>query len=146
MTKPQFLYTTYIQTTPEKLWEALTNGEFTRQYWGGYRIESDWKVGSPMKFYAPDGSLAHSDRVLRAEKPKLLSYSWKPLMKFVPDEPASIVTFELEPVGSLVKLTITHSDFPENSKVLPMISNGWPMVISSLKTFLETDKALPFLF
>lgn len=144
MSKPQFVYTTYIQTTPEKLWEALTNGEFTRQYWSGYRIESDWKVGSPMKFYAPDGSLAHSDKVLKADKPKLLSYTWKPLMKHVPDEPASTVTFELQPVEDWVKLTITHFDFPENSKVLPMISQGWPAVISSLKSFLETGKSLVY--
>ena len=71
MSKPQFVYTTYIQTTPEKLWEALTNGEFTRQYWGGYRIESDWKPGSSMKFYGPDGEVKHSDHVI---KPKNQSF------------------------------------------------------------------------
>lgn len=142
MSKPQFVYTTYIKTTPEKLWEALTNGEFTRQYWSGYRIESDWKEGSPMRFYAPDGSLAHSDKVLKADKPKFLSYTWKPLMKHVPDEPASTVTFELEPKESLVKLTVTHFDFPADSQILPMISKGWPLVISSLKSLLETNEPL----
>lgn len=146
MSKPQFVYITYINTTAEKLWEALTSGEFTSQYWQGYRIESDWKVGSPMRFYAPDGSLAHSDKVLKADKPNLLSYTWKPLMKHVPDEPASTVTFEIERKENLVKLTITHFDFPENSKMLPMISNGWPLVISSLKSFLETDKPLVYSF
>ncbi|KTD71085.1 MULTISPECIES: SRPBCC family protein [Legionella] len=146
MNKPQFVYTTYIQTTAEKLWEALTKGEFTQQYWNGFRVESDWHVGSPMKFYAPDGSLAHSDKVLRADKPKVLSYSWKPIMKGMPDEPASMVIFELEPEGNLVKLTVTHCDFPDNSEILPMISNGWPLVLSSLKSFLETGIALTYSF
>lgn len=142
MSKPQFVYTTYIQTTPEELWEALTNGEFTQKYWCGFRIESDWKVGSPLKLYAPDGTLAHSDKVLRADYPKVLSYGWKPLMKNVPDEAPSIVTFEIEPKEDVVKLTVTHYDFPENSKILPMISRGWPLVLSSLKTILESGKPL----
>jgi uncharacterized protein YndB with AHSA1/START domain len=146
MNKPQFVYTTYINTTPEKLWEALTKGEFTRQYWGGFRIESDWKVGSPVKFYAPDGSVVHSDHVLKSDKPKLLSYTWKPLFKEVPDESASTVTFEIERAENLVKLTVTHFNFPENSKILPMIGNGWPLVLSSLKTFLESDKPLEYTF
>jgi len=146
MSKPKFVYTTYIRTTPDKLWEALTGGDFTKQYWGGYRIESDWKIGSPMKFYAADGSLAHSDRVLEADRPKVLSYTWKPLGKNMPDEPPSTVTFELEQKGEFVKLTVTHSEFPEDSKMFPMISNGWPMVISSLKTMLETGKSLDFAF
>lgn len=144
MNKPQFVYTTYIKTTPEKLWEALTNGDFTRQYWKGFRIESDWKVGSPMKFYSPDGELAHSDKVLKADKPKMLSYTWKPLMKHLPDEPASTVIFELEPKDDLVKLTISHFDFIDNSEMLPKISYGWPLVISSLKSLLETGKALEY--
>lgn len=146
MNKPKFVYTTYIQTSPEKLWEALTSGDFTRKYWGGYRIESDWKVGAPMKFYAADGSLAHSDQVLIADRPKVLSYTWKPLGKHMPDEPASTVTFELEQKGEFVKLTVTHSEFPEDSKMFPMISNGWPLVISSLKTLLETGTPLDFAF
>ncbi|KTC80386.1 hypothetical protein Lche_2406 [Legionella cherrii] len=146
MSKPQFVYTTYIQTTAEKLWEALTKGEFTKEYWGGFRIESDWTVGSSMKFYAPDGSLIHSDKVLRADKPRILSYSWKPLMESMPDEPASTVIFELEPEGNLVKLTVTHSGFPEQSEILPKISYGWPLVLSSLKSFLETGTALAYSF
>ena len=140
--KPQFVYVTYIETTLDKLWEALTNGEFTRQYWSGYTVESDWTPGSPVKFYAPDGSLSHSDKVIRVEKPRLLSYSWRPVGKNVPEEPASTVCFELEPHGSVIKLTVTHSDFPEDSKIFPMISSGWPLVLSCLKTWLETDKAL----
>ena len=142
MSKPQFVYATYIQTTPEKLWEALTNGEFTRQYWGGYRIESDWKPGSSIKFYGPEGDLRHSDRVIKAEKPKYLSYTWKPLQEGMPDEPASTVSFEIENMGAYVKLTVSHFDFPENSKMFPMISGGWPLVLSSLKSYLENNKPM----
>ncbi len=144
MNKPQFIYSTYIKTTPEKLWEALTKGEFTQKYWNGFRIESDWVVGSAMKFYAPDGTLAHSDKVLKADKPKVLSYSWKPLMKHLPDEPASTVVFELEKVDDLVKLTVSHFDFPENTQMLAKISQGWPLVLSSLKSMLETGTALTY--
>ena len=142
MSKPQFVYTTYIQTTPEKLWEALTKGEFTTQYWGGYRVESDWKAGSTFKFYDPEGNLVHSDHVVKADRPNSLSYTWKPLQKEVPDEPASTVSFELEKMDAYVKLTITHFDFPEDSKMFTMISGGWPLVMSSLKSFLETGKPL----
>jgi len=140
--KPRFVYTTYIQTTPEKLWDALTNGEFTRQYWGGYRIESDWKAGSSLKFYGPDGDVRHSDHVVKAEKPKFLSYTWKPLQEGMPDESASTVNFEIEDMGTYVKLTVTHFDFPEGSKMFPMISGGWPLVLSSLKSFLENNKPM----
>ena len=75
------------------------------------------------------------DTVLRADKPKFLSYSWKPLKKDLPDEPATVVTFEIEPKENLVKFTVTHFDFPENSKMLPLNTRGWPLVISSLKSF-----------
>jgi uncharacterized protein YndB with AHSA1/START domain len=143
VSKPQFVYVSYIKTTPEKLWAALTEGEFTRQYWFGYRIESDWTAGSELKFYAPDGTLAHLDRVLRVEKPKILSYTWTPIpTEELRGEAPSTVTFELEPQGQVVKLTVTHFNFPDGSKVFPQICNGWPAVLSSLKTWLESGTAL----
>jgi uncharacterized protein YndB with AHSA1/START domain len=150
-TKPKFVYSTLITTTPEKLWAALTDAQFTTQYWGGVSVDSDWKVGSSVVFRMKDKVL-HNDTVLKSEPPRLLSYSFKPLhMEELLAEPASRVTFVIEEFtgkaprqGPVVKLTVTHEEFPEDSKILPMISQGWPDILSSLKTLLETGSAIEF--
>ena len=153
MDKPKFVYVTYIATTPEKLWTALTGGEFTRQYWGGRRIESDWKPGSPVKLPREDGTNDWRGEVLQADPPKLLSYTFEPLPNKnrrnlegrhvdVPPERPSRVTFEIVPIMGQVKLTLIHDDFEPDSKILPEISQGWPAILSSLKSLLEGDKAL----
>jgi len=147
-TKPKFVYVTLIKTTPEKLWTALTSPEFTRQYWMGTSLESDWKVGSEM-VYRRNGELNVDGRVLKSEPPRLLSYTFHSVAEEIKDEQPSRVTFEIEPLDakpgtsdSTVKLTVTHDNFPQESKVFPMISGGWPTVLSSLKSLLETGKAL----
>lgn len=150
-TKPKFVYTTLIATTPEKLWAALTDPAFTVQYWGGTRLESDWKVGSRIVFRWRD-QIVHDDIILKAEPPRLLSYSFHPIhIEELRSEPPSRVTFEIEEFaekskrqGAVVKLTVTHEDFPADSKIFPMISKGWPDVLSSLKTLLETGHAIEF--
>jgi len=142
MDKPSFVYVTYIKSTRERVWQALTDGAVTQAYWFGYRIESDWKVGGPLRFYDPSGKLAHDDRVLEAEPPARLAYSWRPLMKGFDKEPASRLTMTLEEVGALVKLTVEHDEFEPGSAVLPAVSRGWPAVLSSLKSLLETGEAL----
>jgi uncharacterized protein YndB with AHSA1/START domain len=148
---PKFVYVTLITTTPEKLWSALTSPEFTRQYWGGTNIESDWKVGSKVVFRWK-GKIVHNDTVLKSEPPRLLSYSFHPLQfeELLSEQP-SRVTFEIEEFtgksarqGPVVKLTVTHDDFPAESKIFPMISTGWPDILSSLKTMLETGQAIEF--
>ncbi|WP_438028692.1 SRPBCC family protein [Sorangium sp. So ce233] len=138
MSKPEFVYVTYIASTPEKVWEALTTGEFTRQYWGGRTIQSEWKPGSAVKHIKEDGSFDWEGEVLAAERPKLLSYTFGNVL----GERPSRVTFELALFGAHVKLTLTHDQFDEGSKVLPAISNGWPAILSSMKSLLETGKAL----
>jgi uncharacterized protein YndB with AHSA1/START domain len=144
--KPSFVYVTYIATTPQKLWQALTDGALTRQYWYGRRVESDWKVGSPVTYwYEAEGGEAVSDRgiVLESKPPRHLSYTWH--VEFVDelrDEHPSRVTVEIEPAGEAVKLTLVHGDFEPGSEVLEGVRSGWPAILASLKTLLETGKPL----
>jgi uncharacterized protein YndB with AHSA1/START domain len=140
MSKPDFVYTTYIETTPEKLWHALTDGEFTERYWFGYRATSDWKLGSPFQF-AKQGEPSVEGKVLASDPPKRLVYSWDPVK--TPRERTSRVTFDIEPRGKVVKLTVTHDELDERGETLRNISGGWPMVMASLKSLLETGHPLP---
>lgn len=140
-----FVYVTYIKTTPEKLWDALTSAEFTKQYWFGIAVTSDWKVGSPMT-YLRDGKVTVDGKVLIADRPKTLSYTFHDAVGEAAVEPPTRVTLEIEPeLGTeTVRLTVTHTDFIQNSKHRISISNGWPAVLSGLKSVLETGKALEF--
>jgi uncharacterized protein YndB with AHSA1/START domain len=140
MSKPVFVYVTYIETTAEKLWHALTDGDFTERYWFGYRATSDWKVGSSYRF-AKQGEPSVEGKVLVFDPPKQLAYSWNSVK--APDERASRVTFDIEPRGTVVKLTVTHDELDEHGVTFRNISGGWPMVIASLKSLLETGRELP---
>jgi uncharacterized protein YndB with AHSA1/START domain len=144
MSKPEFVYTTFIKTTPEKLWHALTDTGFTRSYWFGCSLSSDWKVGSRMHMDR-GGKVVNECVVLESDPPRRLSYSWHSIFDDeMKKERPSRVTFVLEPNGGAVKLTVTHEDFAEGSKVLPSISGGWPLVLSCLKSILETGQPLDF--
>jgi uncharacterized protein YndB with AHSA1/START domain len=142
MSKPEFVYTTYIETTAEKLWQALTDGAFTERYWFGHRVTSDWSVGSTYRF-ANQGKPMVEGKVLVSDPPKKLAYSWDAVKEGAPDERISRVTFDIEPRGKIVKLTVTHDELDERGETLRGISSGWPMVMASLKSFLETGKPLP---
>ena len=140
MSKPEFVYVTYIETTAEKLWEALTNSEFTRRYWFNTEVKSDWNVGSPFALVM-DGKTTDTGEILEAERPRRLSYSFKhELFEAMRKEPATKVVFTIEPYGNLVKLTVTHEGFIEGSQLLGGISKGWPAILSGLKSLLETGK------
>lgn len=142
---PDFVYVTYIKTTPEKLWDALTNPAFTKQYWFGIAVTSDWKVGSPLT-YLSNGETKVEGKVLVADRPKLLSYTFREAFGESSKEPPTKVTLELEPEAGTetVRLTVTHTDFVAGSKHRPSISGGWPAVLSGLKSLLETGKTLEF--
>jgi uncharacterized protein YndB with AHSA1/START domain len=151
MSKPQFAYVTYIATTPEKLWEALTSAEFTRQYWGRdwpdrgmhRSLVSDWQPGAEIKMLMQDGETEFYGEVLEADPPRRLSYTFKFMMGDV--EAGSRVTFDLEPNGSIVKLSLLHEDFSPESVAdhfIAGISNGWPAILSCMKSLLETGKPL----
>lgn len=142
MRKPEFIYVTYIETTPEKLWQALTSSEFTRHYWWDTSVVSDWKVGSPFKLVM-NGTTTDDGEVLEADPPRRLSYTFHHLLnERAKREQPSRVTFVLEPHGNLVKLTLTHEGFAPGSVVVDGISRGWPAILSSLKSMLESGTAL----
>jgi len=140
----KFVYVTYIRTTPEKLWEALTKPEFTRSYWYGMRQDCDWQAGSPWQLVFSDNSVADAGKVLEIDRPRRLVLAWhnefRPELKTEGDSRA---TFELEPNGDTVKLTVTHEMDRDGSKLIEAVSGGWPLVLSSLKSLLETGKGLP---
>jgi uncharacterized protein YndB with AHSA1/START domain len=142
MRKPEFIYVTYIKTTPEKLWDALTSSEFTRRYWFGTEVQSDWNVGSRFALVM-DGQTTDVGEVIEADRPRRLSYTFKHVLdEALRNEPPSKVVFTLEPHGTVVKLTLTHEGFAEGSKLLGGISKGWPAILSNLKSTLESGNAL----
>jgi uncharacterized protein YndB with AHSA1/START domain len=140
--KPQFVYVTYIAAPPERVWEALTKPDISENYWFGYRVTADGRPGQRMTAVNPAGRLAHDDPIIESDPPKKLVYGWKPLYKDMPAERPSRVTFLLEPFKGQTRLTVTHDDFDEGSKIFGMISKGWPAVLSSLKSYLETGRGL----
>lgn len=142
MSNPEFVYVTYIKTTPDKLWHALTDQDFTRKYWMECSLTSDWKVGSRMTMER-GGEIKNECMILESDPPRKLSYSWQSVFDAeMKKETPSRVTYLLEPDGGVVKLTVTHEHFADGSKTLPSISFGWPMVLASLKSILETGHAL----
>jgi uncharacterized protein YndB with AHSA1/START domain len=141
MSKPEFVYVTYIETTPEKLWEALTHSEFSRRYWWDTQVKSDWKVGSPFALEWR-GKVTDTGVIIESDRPRRLSYTWSNVSEEFRNERPSRVTFVLEPYGPLVKLTLTHDDFEDGSRMLQGVSKGWPAIMSSLKSMLESGRAL----
>ena len=138
MSKPSFVYVTYIASTPDKVFKALTSHEATGRFWFGNAATSDWTVGSPIEFHR-EGKLILRGKILENDPPRRLSYTFQPLHEpFNGNEPPSRVVFELEQQKSQVKLTVIHDDLAEDGRVHASISNGWPLVLSNLKSFVET--------
>src|SRR4051794_14532619 len=143
MADSRFVYVTYIRTTPEKLWRALLEPEFTRQFWVGTWQEGEWKVGASWRLMIPDGRVGDSGEVLEIEPGRRLVLSWR--NEFKPElreEGYSRLTYEPEPQGEAVKLTVIHESETPGSKLIAGVSNGWPMLLSSLKSLLETGESL----
>ena len=142
MHKPEFIYITYIETTPEKLWQALTEGDFTERYWFGVRLRSDWKIGSSFEMVRTDDSISDAGKVVEYDPPRRLAYTFVNLSDEYKGEPPALATFVIEPHGKLVKLTVTQQGFVEGGKFLAGVSQGWPAILSSLKSLLEKGNAL----
>jgi len=153
----EFVYTTYINTTPEQLWRAITEPAFTRRYWG-VTLESDWRVGSTVTWQMEGATMADPEQVvLEAEPYRRLAYTWHTftpefakaveltdeVLEKIAAEPRSKVSFDIEQDGPLVKLTVRHDGFAPGSTVLEMIGEGWARLLSDLKTLLETGEPLP---
>ena len=142
--KPTLVYAIYIASTPEKVWEALTNGEFTRQYFFGNSVEVDLRVGGAYLLRAPDGSLRICGEVIECDPPKKLTVTfnvnWPALIEKLGP---TLVSYEIEPVGDVVRLTLTEShDRPISDDILSGGRQGWPAILSSLKSLLETGTPL----
>ena len=139
MARSTFVYVTYIRTTPEKLWSALTDPQFQRQYWFGMHCESGWTPGSPWQLISSSGQVFDAGEIVESVPPRRLVIRWqhqnKPELK---DEGPSLCAMELEPAAGAVKLTITHTIEREGSKLIEAVSGGWPKVLSNLKSLLET--------
>jgi uncharacterized protein YndB with AHSA1/START domain/DNA-binding transcriptional ArsR family regulator len=154
--RPQFVYTTYIRTTPERLWQALTEPSFTCRWWHT-SFDTDWRAGSSMTWDNNGIIIADPEQIVLESDPyRRLAYTWH---TFTPElngrlqladeafaklsgERRSRVAFDIETVGEMVKLTVVHDDFEHGSAAAAMVSNGWPILLSSLKTFLETGEPL----
>lgn len=141
MEKPEFVYTTYIRTTPVKLWEALINPEQTRLYWGGLINPSDWTPGSRWEHRNEDDAdpVYVFGEIVESTPPTRLVMTW-----IDPDDPAdaSVVTLDIQPIDDLVRLTVIHDNFTDTSVMHGKVAKGWPVVLSSLKSFLETGSGI----
>jgi uncharacterized protein YndB with AHSA1/START domain len=134
-----FVYVTYIRTTPEQLWAALTSPDFMKKFWFGMHHETDWKAGSSWRLVFPDGRIADAGEIVEIDPPRRLVLKWR--NEFRPElksEGYSRCTVELEPLAGAVKLTITHVMDRAESKFIEVVSGGWPRILSNLKSLLET--------
>lgn len=152
MSKPSFMYVTYIATTPEKVWQALVDTDVTRKYWfggdasdPGHVNVSDWKPGSPWEHRRNDAARTVDlvGKVMESSPPHRLVLTWARPRDAANEAKHSRVTFAIAMDGKLVRLTVTHEDLEQDPDMLKGISDGWPKVLSNLKTFLETGRALP---
>ena len=140
MARSTFVYVSYIRTTAEKLWSALTEDtEFMKRYWFGTHCESQWTPGSSWKMVYADGTITDAGEIVEAEPPRRLVIRWQHRKRpELAAEGESLCTMELEPSGTAVKLSITHTIEREPSKLITAVSGGWPKIISNLKSLLET--------
>jgi uncharacterized protein YndB with AHSA1/START domain len=138
-----FVYVTFIRTTPERLWSALTNPDFTKKYWFGMYQETDWKAGSSWRMVFPDGRVADTGEIVEVDPPRRLVIRWQ--NEFRPElkaEGYSRCTMDLEPMADVVKLTITHAMDRAESKFVEAVSGGWPRILANLKSLLETGEVI----
>jgi uncharacterized protein YndB with AHSA1/START domain len=139
----RFIYVTYIRATPEQVWAALTQPEFTRRYWCETWQDSTWEKGASWKLMIPDGRVGDAGGIVEIDPPRRLVLRWR--NEFVPEMRAdgdSLCSFEIEPTPSGAKLTVRHEADRPDSKLIEAVSNGWPGILSSLKSLLETGEAL----
>jgi uncharacterized protein YndB with AHSA1/START domain len=140
--KPKFVYVIYIASTPDKVWQALTDPDQTEKYWFGFWVTMNGRAGAAFIARSPGGEDFDKGVILESDPPRRLACTWRPQHDNDRHERPSRVTFDLAPLKNHVRLTIAHDDFDESSKAFESISRGWPAVLSSLKSFLETGRAL----
>jgi uncharacterized protein YndB with AHSA1/START domain len=143
-----FTYTTYISTTPNLLWNALTKGELTQRYFFGRTIQSEWKIGSTVYYYREDEQLDVHGDLLKYDPDHLISFTWKVEGDTTERVDPTCVSFLIEQMEDTVKLTLKHEnllecDFVKDDKTFAGVNNGWPAILSNLKSYLETGSTLP---
>lgn len=138
-----FVYVTFIRTTPEKLWSALTDPDQMKEYWFGMHIETEWKKGAEWRMIFSDGRVADTGQILEFERPRRIQLKWR--NEFRPElkaEGFTVCTMDLEPIGATLRLTITHTIERAQSKFIEAVSGGWPKILSNLKSLLETGQVI----
>ena len=142
MSKPEFVYVIYIQAPAQNVWDALKDPEMTKEFWGRRRNQSDWKTGSEWRHESYDDAtdIAVAGTILESDPPRRLVLTWKRPNDAGPDA-MSRVSFDIAEVMGSARLTVTHTDL--SPEMLNSISSGWPAILSSLKTLLETGASLP---
>lgn len=134
----------YIKTPPEKLWQALTDGSATKEYYFGTEVRSDWKKGSPMQYIRPDGELMIDGSIIEIEPKRRLVSSFIPLWS--PDlkekQNISQTTFEIEQAGDSCKLRLIHDEIIPEGDIVDEVFEGWSQILSGLKTLLDTGEPL----
>jgi uncharacterized protein YndB with AHSA1/START domain len=137
--RSEFVYVTYIRTTREKLWAALTEDtEFMKLYWFGTRCESAWTAGSPWRMVQPNGNVSDAGEIVEVEPQRRLVIRWQHQSPDAKAEGFSTCTIEIEQSGSAVKLSVRHMIEREGSKLIEKVSGGWPKSLANLKSLLET--------
>jgi uncharacterized protein YndB with AHSA1/START domain/DNA-binding transcriptional ArsR family regulator len=138
------VYELIIATTPEKLWQALTDGAMTQQYFFGSKVESTFKPGAPIVYKGSDGGLMVEGEILEADPPNKLVHTFRAVWdEGMSNDPPSRVTYEIERQGTTCLLRLVHDELLPGSATERSVQGGWPTIVSSLKTLLETGKALP---
>jgi uncharacterized protein YndB with AHSA1/START domain len=136
-----FVYVTFIRTTPERLWSALIDPDFMKEYWFGVHFETEWKPGAPWKMPYPDGRVTDAGEIVEFDPPQRIVLKWRhELRPELKAEGFARCTIEVEPVSDAVKLTITHTMDRAESKLIQAVSGGWPRILSNLKSLLETGE------
>ena len=138
-----FVYVTFIRTTPERLWSALTSADFMKEYWLGCHVKTEWKVGAQWQLIYPDGRITDTGEIVELEPQKRLVLKWQ--NEFKPElrqEGASRLTYLLEPEGDMVRLTVHHEIDRPQSRLIEAVSGGWPLILASLKSLIETGESL----
>ncbi len=143
MAKPKHVFQLYIRTTPEQLWEAITDAKFTSRYFHSTHIDSEWTVGAQVNYRNAGGGVVVEGEVLEVDKPRRLSFSWHVLYDEVAaKQRPTRVTWEIEQIDDACKLTLTHDEFESETELYKGVGEGWPAILSSLKSLLETGEPL----
>lgn len=142
--KPVHIYQAYVNAAAEKVWAALVDGDKTIQYFYGTRVESSWEPGAEVVYSYPDGSRASEGEVIAFDPPKRLEMTFLPLWDpELTAEGAAREVWLIEEAGGITKLTVETYDIPEGGKIHLDFAEGFPLIISSLKTLVETGRSMP---